>query len=527
MPILTIDGRPVALRRGQTILEGARALGIEIPTLCHADGLPHLNSCMVCLVREVRTAQFLPACSYPVDDDLVVEASSDEVVRARRDAIELLLREHLGDCEAPCRRGCPADLDIPAMMRAIQGEDWNRAGRIVREHVCLPRILGAICPAPCERLCRRSDWDSALAICRLKGFIGEDGEGVAAAPSRSSAFSVAVVGGGPAGAAAAWHLRLQGHSCTVFDKASAPYAPLLGKVGENRLAPAVVRADYAAIANLGVVFRGDWRLTDSAQLEALRRRHDAVLLAGGEEMSTILDLLGVRVAASDPFTTSVPGVFACGGVRIRMRLAARAVGEGRQAAEAIDRFLVTGAAATAKPRFDSRAGRLGSILLADLAGNSPRAEKVPSPPRRIDSRPEAVREAGRCMSCDCGAKAACRLRDYAEIHEIPPVRPHPPEDLIDRPAVREHPQLVFSPGKCIHCGLCVRLAEQRGEPLGLAFTGRGRQTRLAVPFGKSLAAAIVRDAVDYARLCPTGALAEKRGGGTGQKTGSTGKSAQG
>jgi NADH dehydrogenase/NADH:ubiquinone oxidoreductase subunit G len=103
MPRLRIDNRDVEVPEGATILEAARRAGIAIPTLCHLEGLPPSTSCMVCVVKVRRPDRLVPSCGAPAEDGMVVESETDEVREARRDALELLLSDHLGDCEAPCR----------------------------------------------------------------------------------------------------------------------------------------------------------------------------------------------------------------------------------------------------------------------------------------------------------------------------------------------------------------------------------------------------------------------------------------
>jgi NADH dehydrogenase/NADH:ubiquinone oxidoreductase subunit G len=66
--------------------------------------------------------------------------------------------------------------------------------------------------------------------------------------------------------------------------------------------------------------------------------------------------------------------------------------------------------------------------------------------------------------------------------------------------------IAFEPGKCILCGLCIQAATRGGEPLGLAFAGRGFDVNVAVPFGRSLDEALTRTASECVNVCPTGAL---------------------
>ncbi len=107
--------------------------------------------------------------------------------------------------------------------------------------------------------------------------------------------------------------------------------------------------------------------------------------------------------------------------------------------------------------------------------------------------------------CDCKKEDVCRLRKYALAYGADPRR----FAATPRPSTpqRDHPEIVFDPGKCILCGICVQLAEQSGERLGLTVVGRGRAARIAVPFEQSLAAALTRAGRRVAAACPTGALA--------------------
>ena len=66
--------------------------------------------------------------------------------------------------------------------------------------------------------------------------------------------------------------------------------------------------------------------------------------------------------------------------------------------------------------------------------------------------------------------------------------------------------MVYEPGKCIDCGLCVEIAEAAGEPLGLAFVGRGFLVRVGVPFDRSLDEALTKVAAECVAACPTAAL---------------------
>ncbi len=113
---LTIDGQPISVEQGSTILEAARRLGIRIPTLCHVAGFEKSASCFLCAVQIEGQARLSPSCAMPAADGMVVHTNSDEVRAARKMALELLLSDHVGDCIGPCRTGCPARFDIPGFL---------------------------------------------------------------------------------------------------------------------------------------------------------------------------------------------------------------------------------------------------------------------------------------------------------------------------------------------------------------------------------------------------------------------------
>ncbi|MBZ5584395.1 MAG: (2Fe-2S)-binding protein [Acidobacteriia bacterium] len=93
MITLSINGLPLTVEPGTTLLEAARFLGIEIPTLCHMDGLTPYGACRLCVVEigSAPNAKLVSSCTYPAQEGLKVRTGSARVVRARRMILELLL----------------------------------------------------------------------------------------------------------------------------------------------------------------------------------------------------------------------------------------------------------------------------------------------------------------------------------------------------------------------------------------------------------------------------------------------------
>jgi ferredoxin len=517
MPTLTIDDQPVDVAPGTTILEAARRLGIQIPTLCHREGCRPETSCMVCVVRIGGSQKLVPSCATVAGEGMAVESETDEIRAARTMALELLLGDHLGDCVGPCRTICPAHLDIPKMIRQIVAGQMDAAVETVTASIPIPAILGRICPELCEKGCRRGSLDSPIAIRLLKRFVGDYALSRPASFGREcvppSGKTVAVVGAGPAGLSAAYYLALQGHACTVFDSFGEPGGRLrYAGVPESALPREVLDAELDRLLAVGIELRPNTTVGRDVSLQELRDGYDAVLIATGDMQLSPAAIPDLKVKGAgieaDRHTqmTAIPGVFVAGGAVSPSRHAVRAVGSGHAAAKAISLYL-----AGERPLADHRPytvtmGRLDEEELANFAKGYPRHGRL-SPAggeaTGFDTA-EARREGDRCLRCDCAGVEKCRLRDWAIAYDASPA--HYKDRRRRYQAETTHPDVVYEPGKCINCGLCVQIAERSREALGLAFVGRGFAVRIAVPFGESFAEGLREVAAECATACPTGAI---------------------
>ncbi len=170
-----IDGRHLQVDSHMTILEAAEANGISIPTLCHDPRLTPAGRCRLCVV-EVVGEGLVQACETPVSDGLEVMTLSPRVAETRRSRLNEILSDHNAYCEPPCHYACPAGIDIPAYLAAIASGEDAEAVRIIRQRLPLPRIIGRVCPRPCEtRLSADADRRRTRghlppqALCRRQG----------------------------------------------------------------------------------------------------------------------------------------------------------------------------------------------------------------------------------------------------------------------------------------------------------------------------------------------------------------------
>ncbi len=196
----------------------------------------------------------------------------------------------------PCVHTCPAGIDVPGYIRRIADGDVAGAAALVWEKLPLANVLGYVCFHLCEYECRRGQIDDPIAICALKRFALENGGGAflkERPKPPESGKKVAIVGGGPAGLAAAHFLRLKGHAVTVFGASQNLGGMPSRSIPNFRLPPSILEKDLAAVRDLGVEVKTKCRLeTDREMVDLLEQGFNALLVAVGLPKSKKIPLLG-------------------------------------------------------------------------------------------------------------------------------------------------------------------------------------------------------------------------------------------
>ena len=515
-----IDNRETEVPSGSNIIDAAEQLGIEIPTLCYLKGYEPSTSCQVCTVKDCHTGRLIPACGTKVADGMEIGCETDEIFNVRRTALELLLSEHVGDCRAPCDFACPAHMDIPLMLQQISDEELRRAIVTVKEDIALPAVLGRVCPKPCEKGCRRKGADGPVAICDLKRYVADTDlatdEPYLPPCKPDSGKRAAVVGSGPAGLAAAYYLRRAGHACTFIEKADQLGGRLRTEESEEDLPRDVLDAEIQQIVRLGVETRMQTSVSSKEQLDSLFEQFDAVLLAIGKTLPEQVEQLGLRATKKgididrETYSTNRRGVFAIGNSLRGKGMVVRSAADGKEAAYIIDQFLAGKRELSLGYEFSSRIGRVESGEIDEFLAGSITADRAVPGFGTNYVQHDAGEQSDRCFDCTCSSHDNCKLEYWSEFYGANPnryPRERRPYEVIGRES-----SVLFEPGKCIKCELCIKIAEKASEPIGLTFVGRGFDVEVTVPFDGEMDDGLSKVAADCIGACPTAALsfAEKR-----------------
>ena len=187
------------------------------------------------------------------------------------------------DLLPPCNQACPAGENVQQWLYHAESGDYEGAWRQLMRDNPLPAVMGRVCYHPCETACNRAQLDHAVGINAVERFLGDEairrGWRVAP-PGTSTGRRVLVIGSGPAGLSAAYHLRLYGHEVTVREAQERPGGMMRYGIPRYRLPREVLDAEIERITALGVTLETGTRVDDvlAAQRDG---GFDAVFLAVG------------------------------------------------------------------------------------------------------------------------------------------------------------------------------------------------------------------------------------------------------
>lgn len=201
---------------------------------------------------------------------------------------------------APCIEACPERLDIPAYIDFIRAGRYRESLSIIQEKNPLASVCGRVCVRFCEFACRRGKLDDPVDIKHLKRFVS-DLEMDAAVKKRetrlpvvsSDARKVAIIGSGPAGITAAYHLLRKGYRVEIFEALDEPGGMAAVGIPDYRLPRQVLRTEAQIVQEMGGIIHYNQRLGRDFTLDDLKTRgFEAVFVAIGCQLGTKLGIQG-------------------------------------------------------------------------------------------------------------------------------------------------------------------------------------------------------------------------------------------
>lgn len=201
-------------------------------------------------------------------------------------------------CYPPCRKACPADVNVQAYIALASIGKFREAMEVLRKYVPLPAVCGRVCFSPCEEACTRKDVDDSLSIRAIKRLVTdyefEMGKNEKPNPlPRKHDEKVAIIGSGPAGLTAAYELVKMGYPVTVFERASKPGGMLRECIPSYRLPKEILDIEIEYLTDLGIEIKANVALGKELTMESLfGQDYQAVFIAIGAQKCLSLNCEG-------------------------------------------------------------------------------------------------------------------------------------------------------------------------------------------------------------------------------------------
>ena len=204
------------------------------------------------------------------------------------------------NCGIPyCHNGCPVNNIIPDWNHLVYEGDWQNALEVLHSTNNFPEFTGRICPAPCEASCTLNIIDQPVTIksieCAIVDKGWENGWIHPQVPAKRTGKTVAVVGSGPAGMAAAQQLARAGHSVTVFEKNDRAGGLLRYGIPDFKMEKHLINRRLVQMEAEGVQFRTSTEVGVHVSIESLKENFDAIVLSGGAEAPRRLEIPGAEL----------------------------------------------------------------------------------------------------------------------------------------------------------------------------------------------------------------------------------------
>ncbi|MBB3938862.1 glutamate synthase (NADPH/NADH) small chain [Novosphingobium fluoreni] len=204
------------------------------------------------------------------------------------------------NCGVPhCHTGCPVNNIIPDWNHLVYENDWRNALDVLHSTNNFPEFTGRICPAPCEAACTLNIIDQPVTIksieCAIVDKGWQNGWIAPQIPAKRTGKTVAVVGSGPAGLAAAQQLARAGHTVTVFEKNDRIGGLMRYGIPDFKMEKHLINRRAMQMEAEGVTFRTGTEVGVTISVNSLKENFDAIVFAGGAEHPRKLDIPGAEL----------------------------------------------------------------------------------------------------------------------------------------------------------------------------------------------------------------------------------------
>ncbi len=192
---------------------------------------------------------------------------------------------------APCSVACPAGNDVVGFIQALKEHGVAAAAELLMKTQALPSVCGRVCPAPCMKVCNRDFFDGPVNIRSLERWIADNDNGQVVPWNNPKPLNFCVVGSGPAGLSAAFHLAMLGHKVTLFEKEDKLGGVLRTGIPAYRLPEDILDRDISRILNLGVKAVCSTSI-DQTEIERLLDEYDGVIVSKGLGLPYAIEATG-------------------------------------------------------------------------------------------------------------------------------------------------------------------------------------------------------------------------------------------
>ena len=198
--------------------------------------------------------------------------------------------------DSPCMAECPGGTNIPGYLAKLRDGDWDAAAEIIMRANPFPVITGRVCAHLCQTACNRCQTDEGVMTSGVERALGdyimENSSKFYAAPSAETGKSIAIIGSGPSGLAAAFFLRRAGNKVTVYERKDEAGGMLMYAIPAYRLPKDVVQRLIKALEGMGIEFKTGVNIGESLRPEELEKQYNSVCYATGAWKRPVVGIAG-------------------------------------------------------------------------------------------------------------------------------------------------------------------------------------------------------------------------------------------